>query len=93
LYLWAPSGLLNGVAGQLLGHAVVTDDFMPDLGAGAFPIAFGDFKRGYTLVDRKGISVLRDPYTAAPHVKFLGRRRVGGGVSNFEAIKLLKCEA
>jgi HK97 family phage major capsid protein len=93
IYLWAPSGLLQGVAGQLLGHAVVTDDFMPDLGSNAFPIAFGDFKRAYYVIDRKGIAVLRDPVTAFPNVRFLARKRVGGGIANFEALKLLKCEA
>jgi HK97 family phage major capsid protein len=93
IYLWAPSGLLQGVAGQLLGHAVVTDDFMPDLGSNTFPIAFGDFKRAYYVIDRKGISILRDPYTAVPYIKFVARKRVGGGIANFEALKLLKCEA
>jgi HK97 family phage major capsid protein len=90
-YLWAPTQLLGGAVGQLLGHPVVTDDFMPDLGANAFPIAFGDFKRAYYVVDRKGMSILRDPYTAVPYVKFVARRRVGGGIANFEAVKLLKC--
>lgn len=93
IYLWAPSGLLNGVAGQLLGYAVNTDDFMPDLGANAFPIAFGDFKRAYYVIDRKGIAVLRDAASAFPHVRFLARKRVGGGIANFQAVKLLKCEA
>lgn len=93
-YLWgmtAPSQLMAGAVGQLLGHSVVTDDFMPDLGANAYPIAFGDFKRAYYVVDRKGMSILRDPYTAVPYVKFVARRRVGGGIANFEAVKLLKC--
>lgn len=93
-YLWgmtAPSNLMAGAVGQLLGHAVVTDDFMPDLGSNAFPIAFGDFKRAYYVIDRKGMSILRDPYTAVPYVKFVARRRVGGGIANFEAVKLLKC--
>ncbi|WP_460829374.1 phage major capsid protein [Massilia agilis] len=93
IYLWAPSGLLNGVAGQLLGHGVVTDDFMPDLGANTFPVAFGDFKRAYYVIDRKGIAVLRDAASAFPHVRFLARKRVGGGIANFQAVKLLKCEA
>lgn len=93
IYLWAPSGLLNGVSGQLLGHAVVTDDFMPDLGSNAYPVAFGDFKRAYYVIDRKGIAILRDPYTAHPYVKFVARKRVGGGIANFQAVKLLKCEA
>ncbi len=91
IYLWAPSMLMNGAVGQLLGHPVVTDDFMPDLGSNTYPIAFGDFARAYYIVDRRGVSVLRDPYTAVPHVKFIGRRRVGGGIANFEALKLLKC--
>jgi len=91
LYLWAPSMLMQGAVGQLLGHPVVTDDFMPDLGSNTYPIAFGDFKRAYYVVDRKGIAVLRDPYTAVPYVKFVARKRVGGGVANFEAFKVLKC--
>lgn len=93
-YLWgmtAPSNLMAGAVGTLLGYPVLTDDFMPDLGANAFPVAFGDFKRAYYVIDRKGMSILRDPYTAVPYVKFVARRRVGGGIANFEAVKLLKC--
>ena len=63
---------------------------MPDVGANAFPLAFGDFRRGYLIVDRMGIRVLRDPYSAKPYVEFYTTKRVGGGVQNFEAIKLLK---
>lgn len=92
-YLWAPSQLMDCAVGQLLGHPVVTDDFMPDVGANAFPIAFADFKRAYYVVDRKGMTILRDPFTAVPYIKFVSRRRVGGGIANFEAIKLLKIEA
>lgn len=93
-YLWgmtAPSNLMAGAVGTLLGYPVVTDDFMPDTGANAYPIAFGDFKKAYYVIDRKGMSILRDPYTAVPYVKFVARRRVGGGIANFEALKLLKC--
>ncbi|MDP3650897.1 MAG: phage major capsid protein [Rhodoferax sp.] len=93
-YLWgmtAPSNLMSGAVGTLLGHPVVTDDFMPDLGANTFPVAFGDFKRAYYVIDRKGMSILRDPFTAVPYVKFVARRRVGGGIANFEALKVLKC--
>lgn len=89
-YLWAPSQLMDGAVGQLLGHPVVTDDFMPDVGAGAFPINFGDFKRAYYVIDRKGMTILRDPFTAQPYIKFVPRRRVGGGIANFEAVKSLK---
>ena len=75
----------------LLGYPVVTDDNMSDVGANAFPIAFGDFRRGYLIVDRTGIRVLRDPFTNKPYVHFYTTKRVGGGVQNFQAIKLLKC--
>jgi HK97 family phage major capsid protein len=91
LYLWAPSALMQGAVGQLLGHPVVTDDFMADLGTNTFPVAFADFRRAYLIVDRKGLSILRDPYTAKPYVKFYARKRVGGGIQNFEAVKFLKC--
>jgi HK97 family phage major capsid protein len=91
-YLWQP-GLQAGVAGKLLGYDVNTDDNMPDLGSNAFPVAFGDFKRGDVIVRRRGIAMLRDPYTAKGWVKFYTTMRVGGGVQNFEAIKLLKCSA
>ena len=92
-YLWgmtAPSNLMAGAVGTLLGYPVVTDDFMPDVGSNTYPIAFGDFSRAYYVVDRKGMTVLRDPFTAVPYVKFIARRRVGGGIANFEAMKLFK---
>lgn len=89
-YLWAPSGLQNGIVGQLLGYGVVSDDYMQDIGANNYPVAFGDFNAGYLIVDRRGITVLRDPYTAKPYIKFFATKRVTGGVRNYEAIKLLK---
>lgn len=63
---------------------------MPDIAADSHSIAFGNFREGYTIVDRAGISMLRDPFSAKPHVLFYTRKRVGGGVTNFEAIKTLK---
>jgi HK97 family phage major capsid protein len=66
---------------------------MPDVGAGKYPIAFGDFKRGFLIVDRAGITTLRDPYTNKPFVGFYMTRRVGGHVWDFAAIKLLKVAA
>ncbi|GMA77963.1 hypothetical protein GCM10025880_43800 [Methylorubrum aminovorans] len=63
---------------------------MPDLGAGNPSIAFGDFKRGYLVVDRVGLRTLRDPYSAKPYVLFYTTKRVGGGVQDFAAIKLLR---
>jgi HK97 family phage major capsid protein len=91
-YLWVP-GLQQGQVGQLLGYPVMTDDFMPDVGTDTFPIGFGDWKRGYLIVDRRGVTVLRDPYTRKPYVKFYTTKRTTGGVQNFEAIKLMKIAA
>ncbi|MGE0845830.1 MAG: phage major capsid protein [Flavobacteriaceae bacterium] len=91
-YLWQPS-VQVGEPSTLLGFPVYDDDNMPNVGSNAFPIAFGNFRRGYLIVDRFGIRVLRDPYTNKPNVHFYTTKRVGGGVQNFEAIKLLKCSA
>lgn len=91
-YLWQPS-VQVGQPATLLGYPVIDDDNMSDVGANAFPIAFGNFQRGYLIVDRAGIRVLRDPYTNKPYVHFYTTKRVGGGVSNYQAIKLLKCSA
>ena len=63
---------------------------MPDVATGAPGIAFGDFRRDYLIVDRQGVRVLRDPFTAKPYVLFYTTKRVGGGVQDFDAIKLLK---
>ena len=62
----------------------------PTLRANANAIAFGDFRRGYLIVDRVGIRVLRDPYSAKPYVLFYTTKRVGGGIQDFDAIKFLK---
>lgn len=91
-YLWAPPTGADMPA-TILGKPVVTDDNMPALGANAFPLAFGNFQRGYLVTDRQGIRVLRDPFTNKPNVLFYTTKRVGGGVVNFEAIKLMKCSA
>lgn len=88
-YIWAPPTSAAEMS-TVLGKPVYNDDNMQAVGANAFPIAFGNFKRGYLIVDRFGIRVLRDPYTNKPWVHFYTTKRVGGGVSNFEAIKLLK---
>lgn len=89
-YLWQPP-VQAGQPATLLGYPITDDDNMNDIGANAFPIAFGDFRRGYLIIDRTGIRVLRDPYTNKPYVQFYTTKRVGGGVQNFEAFKLLKC--
>ncbi|ODM71687.1 phage major capsid protein [Bradyrhizobium elkanii] len=87
-YIWQQ----NQQAGKpsvLLGYEVRQAADMAAVGATALPIAFGNFKMGYTIVDRVGISTLRDPFSAKPFVQFYTRKRVGGDVTNFEAIKLL----
>ncbi len=68
---------------------------MPDVASDAFPILFGDFKRGYVIVDRIAIAVLRDPFTQASNgaVRFHARKRVGGQVVMAEAIKKQKVAA
>ncbi|MGD9938619.1 MAG: phage major capsid protein [Clostridia bacterium] len=91
-YLWQPS-LVVGQPSTLLGAPVYVDDNMPDVAANSFSIAFGNFKRGYAIRDRAGIKVLRDPYSTKGFVEFYTTKRVGGGIRNFEAIKLLKFAA
>jgi HK97 family phage major capsid protein len=91
-YHWQPSSQA-GEPATLLGYAALTDEHMPNIAANAFPIAFGDFRRGYMIVDRIGIRVLRDPYTNKPYVHFYTTKRVGGGIQDFQAIKLLKISA
>jgi HK97 family phage major capsid protein len=66
---------------------------MLDVAAGALSIAFGDFRRGYLIVDSQGVRVLRDPYSAKPYVLFYTTKRVGGGVQDFDAIKVLRFAA
>lgn len=88
-YLWQPPAAVGGRA-MLMGFPLVEAEDMPDIAAGATPIAFGDFQRGYLVVDRAGVRVLRDPYSAKPYVLFYTTKRVGGGVQDFDAIKLLK---
>lgn len=91
-YIWQP-GAAAGQPATLLGYPVAEAEDMPDIASGMFSIAFGDFKRGYLIVDRVGVRVLRDPYSAKPYVLFYTTKRVGGGVQNFEALKLLKFAA
>ena len=88
-YLWQPSAN-PGESPTLLGFPVAESEDMPDVANGSFSLAYGDFRRGYLIVDRVGIRVLRDPYSAKPYVLFYTTKRVGGGVQDFEAIKLLK---
>lgn len=91
-YIWQP-GATAGQPATLLGYPVAEAEDMPDIASNAYALAFGDFQRGYLIVDRVGVRVLRDPYSAKPYVLFYTTKRVGGGVQNFEAIKLMKFAA
>ena len=88
-YLWAP-GLTAGAPETILGYPVSRMEDMPTLAADSMSLAFGDFRTAYQIVDRTGIRVLRDMYTSKPYIKFYTTKRTGGGVVNFEAIKLMK---
>ncbi len=88
-YIWQP-GTAAGQPATIFGYPVTESEDMPDIASNSTSIAFGDFARGYLIVDRVGIRVLRDPYSAKPYVLFYTTKRVGGGVQNFEAIKLMK---
>ncbi len=88
-YMWQPPAT-PGSRAMLMGFPLVEAEDMPDIGADTTPIAFGDFRRFYLVVDRAGVRVLRDPYSAKPYVLFYTTKRVGGGIQDFDAVKLLK---
>jgi HK97 family phage major capsid protein len=88
-YLWQPPAVA-GEKASLMTFPVIEAEDMPDIAANSLSVAFGDFGRGYLVVDRSGVRVLRDPYSAKPYVLFYTTKRVGGGVQDFDAIKLLK---
>jgi HK97 family phage major capsid protein len=91
-YLWQPPAQAGGRA-SLMTFPLIEAEDMPDVAANSLSIAFGDFRRGYLVVDRAGVRVLRDPYSAKPYVLFYTTKRVGGGVQDFDAIKLMKFAA
>jgi len=78
---------------SIFGYGVTDGEDMPQIAAGSTPFAFGNFAEAYTIVDRLGVSVIRDNITRPGFVKYHMRKRVGGGVVNFEALKLLKIGA
>ncbi|MCE7027004.1 phage major capsid protein [Jiella avicenniae] len=91
-YLWLPPASAGGRA-TLMGFPIVEAEEMPDIAPGVSAIAFGDFSRFYLVVDRQGVRVLRDPYSAKPYVLFYTTKRVGGGIQDFDAAKLLDFSA
>ncbi|PTX04744.1 phage major capsid protein [Pararhodobacter aggregans] len=91
-FLWS-DGLAAGEPARLMGYPVLIAEDMPDIAANAHAVAFGDFRAGYTIAERPDLRVLRDPFSAKPHVLFYATKRVGGDVTDFSAIKLLKFAA
>lgn len=88
-FLWS-DGLAAGEPARLMGYPVLIAEDMPDIASDAMAIAFGNFQKGYTIAERPDLRLLRDPFSAKPHVLFYATKRVGGDVSDFAAIKLLK---
>lgn len=88
-FLWS-DGLAAGEPARLMGYPVLIAEDMPDIASGVDAIAFGDFAAGYTVAERPDLRILRDPFSAKPHVLFYATKRVGGDVSDFAAIKLLR---
>lgn len=91
-YLWQPA-LTAGQPSTFLGYGITEAEDMPVVGAGNFPLAFGDFREGYLIADRVGQRITRDEITTPGFVKFYVRKRVGGKLRNTQSIKLLKISA
>ncbi|MGL4239385.1 phage major capsid protein [Tabrizicola sp.] len=88
-FLWS-DGLAAGEPSRLMGYPVLVSEDMPDIAANAHAIAFGDFRSAYTIAERPDLRILRDPFSAKPNVLFYANKRVGGDITDFAAIKLLK---
>ncbi|MBY0351361.1 phage major capsid protein [Tabrizicola sp.] len=88
-FLWS-DGLAAGEPARLMGYPVVVSEDMPDIAANAYAIAFGDFRSAYTIAERPDLRILRDPFSAKPNVLFYANKRVGGDITDFAAVKLLK---
>jgi HK97 family phage major capsid protein len=88
-FMWS-DGLAANEPARLMGYPVLISEDMPDVAANAHPIAFGDFRSAYTIAERPDLRILRDPFSAKPNVLFYANKRVGGDITDFAAIKLLK---
>ena len=92
-YIWSPD-FTTAPSGTILGMGVDSSfDHLPNIGAGSKSIIFGNLRESYQIVDRKGMTILRDPFTNKPFVGFYTTMRVGGDVINSEAYKVLTFEA
>lgn len=83
----------SGERNMLLGYPIYEDAWMPDIAANSYSIAFGNFRRAYVIVDRIGMKVLRDPFSAKPYVGFYATKRTGGALVNSEAVKVIRFAA
>jgi HK97 family phage major capsid protein len=88
-YIWRDS-VAADVPPTLLGRPVYFSEDMDSVSAGTFPIAFANWKAAYVIADKPGVRWLRDPYSSKPSVLFYAYRRVGGGVADTDALKLMK---
>jgi len=91
-YIWQP-GFQEGEPQTLLGHPIERMEDMPQVAANSLSVAFGDFRQAYTIVDRFGLRVLRDPFSSKPFVLFYTTKRTGADVTNFEAFAIQKTAA
>jgi HK97 family phage major capsid protein len=91
-FLWSDS-LASDQPARLLGYPVLISEDMPDIDDWSPAIAFGDFNAGYTIAERPDLRIMRDPFSAKPHVLFYATKRIGGDVTDFNAIKVLKFAA
>ena len=93
-YIWQ-NGFGAAVPNTICGYPYIVMPAMADIAANAYPIAFGDFKRGYNVVDGMNLYMIRDEFTLATtgKIKFVALKSVGGKVVLSEAIKLYKCAA
>ncbi len=91
-YIWMPAQG-QGMQPTLMGYPVHEDSYMPNVAANALPIAFGDFKSAFLIIEKPSTGLLRDPYTNQPYVQFLMSRRVGSDVIDKHAYRALKVAA
>lgn len=91
-YLWQPT-FVAGQPSTLAGYPVIDLPDMPNVGADNLALAFGDMRETYLIIDRIGVRILRDPYTNKPFICFYVTKRVGGGVKNPDAMKIMKIGA
>jgi HK97 family phage major capsid protein len=91
-YLWMP-GLAAGVPNTINGYPYRISDNVATIGSSSYSIAFGDFRAAYRIVTRRGMTILRDPYTTKGLTYFYISKRLGGAIKNFEAVKFIKFSA